>query len=203
LHKNRLLDNSTQSRGSHFLHPGELIIYDSPHIVETVLGSCVSITVFDTFLRVGGICHALLARGLVNADSCKKINKARFKYVKCCIYFLTDFFLKNLGSERRHLEYKLFGGAALFSFNNKEQLPKSINIGRENIREAEELAQLLGFSYKARKTGGDRGYKLFFYTDTGEVLVREINRPGYREQNELLDENQKIENEIKNKLYLK
>ena len=42
------------------LKPGELLICREPHEVTTVLGSCVSITMFNARLGLAAICHAML-----------------------------------------------------------------------------------------------------------------------------------------------
>jgi len=40
-----------------YLKPGELYIGEKPTKVITVLGSCVSITLFSKRLNIGAICH--------------------------------------------------------------------------------------------------------------------------------------------------
>ncbi len=44
----------------YYLRPGELHIADHPGIVTTVLGSCVSVTMFSRRREVGAICHGLM-----------------------------------------------------------------------------------------------------------------------------------------------
>ena len=43
------------------LHPGELYFGAAPKRIRTVLGSCVAISVWHPQLRVGGLCHYLIA----------------------------------------------------------------------------------------------------------------------------------------------
>src|SRR5258706_9681502 len=44
-----------------FLQPGEYFIGDASHRIHTVLGSCVSITLWNPSSRVGAMSHFLLA----------------------------------------------------------------------------------------------------------------------------------------------
>ena len=43
-----------------FLHPGECYFGGGPTRIATLLGSCVSITVWHPRLLVGGMCHYML-----------------------------------------------------------------------------------------------------------------------------------------------
>ena len=43
-----------------FLRPGDVTVGKAPAEVSTVLGSCVSVTMFAERLKLGAICHALL-----------------------------------------------------------------------------------------------------------------------------------------------
>ena len=45
-----------------FLHPGDWYFGDKHHKVRTLLGSCVSITLWHPKAKLGGMCHYLLAR---------------------------------------------------------------------------------------------------------------------------------------------
>ena len=46
-----------------YLKPGELHFATGPTVVSTVLGSCVSVTMFDRLSGAAAICHALLPEG--------------------------------------------------------------------------------------------------------------------------------------------
>jgi chemotaxis protein CheD len=43
-----------------FIHPGEVFFSDVPAHVHTLLGSCISITLWHPELRIGGMCHFTL-----------------------------------------------------------------------------------------------------------------------------------------------
>jgi hypothetical protein len=43
-----------------YLHPGQMCCCERPSRVETVLGSCVAVTMWNARLQIGCICHAVL-----------------------------------------------------------------------------------------------------------------------------------------------
>ena len=44
----------------HYLYPGTLFVHRQPHRITTVLGSCVSVCLWNQTARLGGINHYLL-----------------------------------------------------------------------------------------------------------------------------------------------
>ena len=86
-----------------FLKPGEIVIMvEHPVVVMTILGSCVSITMFCKRLKAGAICHALLP-GNGSAGRAGYHVDASIKIMLTKIY--------NYGIQPPELEVKLFGGA--------------------------------------------------------------------------------------------
>ena len=45
---------------THFLYPSTLFASREPFIVNTILGSCVAVCIYDTVLKFGGINHYML-----------------------------------------------------------------------------------------------------------------------------------------------
>jgi len=45
---------------THFLYPAALFASRTPHMVTTILGSCVAICLYDPILKFGGINHYML-----------------------------------------------------------------------------------------------------------------------------------------------
>ena len=67
---------------------------------------------------------------------------------------------------------KCFGGADMFS--RKIEKPGVVSVGRQNIMTAEETLKREGFTIAKQDVGGLGGRKLFFYTHTGEVLLKRL-----------------------------
>ncbi|BDV42466.1 putative chemoreceptor glutamine deamidase CheD 2 [Geotalea uraniireducens] len=147
-----------------YLKPGEFYFSVEPSLVTTVLGSCVSVTMFDRTSRTAAICHALLPEGLQDDV---------FRYVDTSILRMLKVFAEQ-GIARQQLEVKLFGGSGMLGIvktgTGKE------GIGSRNIEIARQVLAAEGLTVTAADVGGVRGRKLFFYTHTGEVLLKRLRR---------------------------
>ncbi|MGK0289246.1 MAG: chemotaxis protein CheD [bacterium] len=162
-----------------YLKPAEAYISGGEQsIVGTILGSCVSITVFHRKKMIGGIFHALLPRkNKVKQFQVPTLYDLQeddiLKYVDTSfLYLLREF--EKLQCPREELEIKLFGGADMFSVPDETK-----TVGRQNIELATDLLNRLGFKVLASDTGGKNGRKLYFYTHTGEVLLQRIKRNAF------------------------
>ncbi|WP_298436503.1 chemotaxis protein CheD [Geobacter sp.] len=144
-----------------YLRPGELHFGAAPTVVTTVLGSCVSVTMFERTSGTAAICHALLPEG----------NKGDgLRYVDTSILHMLALFSAR-GVSPARLEVKLFGGADLIGFGGSR-----IGVGRRNVEIARRVLSVSGLAVTAADVGGTRGRKLIFYTHTGEVLLKRLRR---------------------------
>ncbi|MBF0155060.1 MAG: chemotaxis protein CheD [Magnetococcales bacterium] len=155
------------------LAPGELFISESPVVVDTILGSCVSLTLYHPPTRIGAICHGVQPGG----DTPVALRTRRggrdecFRFVDCAIRHMLDYFASR-GIAPRQLSAKLFGGADMFPTHDLDN-----TIGRQNIRMAEQTIHAAGLFPIAVHVGGNLGRRIFFYTHTGEVLLRRLGNP--------------------------
>ncbi len=146
----------------YYLYVGTIFAHQEPYIVNTVLGSCISVCLWDVDLRIGGINHYQLA--LWNGDGL-----ATPKYGNIAINKLLAKMIK-LGSNKKKLVAKIFGGASVLQNSNG-----SMNIGKRNILLAEELLDELGIPIMASDVGGNQGRKMKFNTESGDVFIKKIN----------------------------
>lgn len=146
-----------------YLRPGELYVGREPTLVTTVLGSCVSATIFGRRLRAGAICHAVLPA----SDSYEPDPEA-FRFVDRSVQHLLDQ-MGRLGLSREELEVKAFGGAEGLASGGVR-----FGVGRRNVTALQRLLDRLGIPIAASDLGGTRGRKLVFYTDTGEVYLKRL-----------------------------
>lgn len=144
-----------------YLKPGDIYLMPEPAVVTTVLGSCVSITMYHPWLKVGGICHGLLPNG---------DGREGFKYVDCAFRYMLQQF-RALGARAGEIQAKLFGGASLFS---AEGGAGSLSVGSKNVKTAMALIRREGIKLAASDTGGKVGRKILFHTDTGEVFLKRL-----------------------------
>jgi len=148
----------------HYLYPSALFASARPHKVVTVLGSCVSVCLWDPFLRIGGINHYMLP--LWNGEGL-----ASPKYGNIAIEKLIERMLY-LGSRKANLQAKIFGGGEVIDVN----ISGRFRIGERNIAIAKELLEEHRIPIVAQSVGGKRGRKLMFLTSTGEVFQKIIDK---------------------------
>ena len=159
-----------------FLHPGEIYVCREPAFVTTILGSCISVTLFAARLGVGGICHARLPLGR---------GPNPLDYVDTAIICMAKI-LDGMGVKRDETEVKLFGGADVLNQVNGS----GKSVGTQNIETAVEVIEDLGFRLSGHAVGGSSGRKLCFQTSTGTVswtyvgveVANQRNMPTYERQ---------------------
>lgn len=146
---------------THFLYPGALYAQKGECVVSTILGSCVSVCLWDPVLKIGGINHYMLA--LWNGEGLPSP-----KYGNIAITKLIEKIL-SLGSRKGDLKAKVFGGGEVL-----ESSCGILNISKRNIELAKEMLQNENIPVVASDVGGNLGRKLIFNTETGKVLVRKV-----------------------------
>jgi chemotaxis protein CheD len=159
-----------------YLKPGELYFSRDPAVVVTVLGSCISVTMFCKRLGIGGICHGLLPQCTGDGQgnqACSGDCVDGLKYVDCSVRKMVKMF-DQYKVPRGEIESKCFGGADLFEHYSGPLKAKTV--GAQNIAAAENILRREGLKPVAADIGGAQGRKIFFYTNTGEVLLKRLNR---------------------------
>lgn len=158
---------------SHFLKPADLYFTAESMVIKTVLGSCVTMTMFSPRTGIAAACHAVLPT--CNEKSCPLetcMNKNKF--VACVIPEMLRRF-KRLGIWPDELEIKMFGGADMLVVKKGSWSGENGRVGRKNILMARELVQNNNLKLKNADVGGTLGRKLFFDTETGEVLLKRLS----------------------------
>jgi chemotaxis protein CheD len=155
-------------RQSRFLGPGDWQVGEEPCRVETVLGSCVAVTAHCARRGVGAICHCVLpARGMGSGSG----TSGPAMYVESCIPGMFEWFEAH-GMRVSELELKVFGGADM-------ELGGGVStaaVGRRNVEALLALVDARGLRLAASDVGGSAGRKMIFYSDTGEVWVKQLER---------------------------
>ncbi len=146
---------------SHYLLAGSLMAPAQPHVITTVLGSCVSVCLWDCVLRIGGMNHYMLP--LWNGEGL-----ASPKYGNIAVAKLLQQ-LQDLGSNKRNLRAKIFGGGVVLNVTNP-----FMNIGERNVRLAEDVLRRENIPIVSSDTGGRTGRKIIFHTENGIVLVKKL-----------------------------
>lgn len=150
-----------------YLHPGEICISPHPRKVITVLGSCVSVTMFNPRLRTGAICHGTLPRCRSTNKECPDPCIEAFKFMDCAILYMLRKF-RGLGIMNNEIEIKVFGGADTLASKS------SNTIGSQNIRTTLDILGKEKLRVIAADVGDSFGRKLIFYTHTGDVYLKRL-----------------------------
>ncbi len=148
---------------THYLLPGALFVQQDECTVITVLGSCVSVCLWDPRNKIGGINHYMLP--FWNGEG---LASPRFGNI--AIMKLIERMLES-GADRRNLQAKVFGGGDML-----KATAAVMNIGRRNIVLAQDLLRDERIPVISADTGGKYGRKLLFNTQTGVVLVKLLKK---------------------------
>ena len=129
--------------------------------ISTLLGSCVSITLWHPRKRIGGMCHYMLTERKRRIDAPPDGRYASEAF---------ELFLQHVARERTQpSEYqaKLFGGANMFGETTGERL----DIGARNIAYGLELLASRHIAIVSRHVGGNGRRKLHFDLWSGDVWL--------------------------------
>jgi chemotaxis protein CheD len=143
----------------HFLFPATIFGHQLPHRVQTILGSCVSVCLFDEVLKLGAINHFMLPQW----NGCGMPSP---KYGDVAMHRLLEKMI-GMGSRQESIVAKVFGGA------DQHLIGKgSFNVGSRNIDTALSILENEHIRIVAQNTGGNRGRKLLFFTNTNQVFIK-------------------------------
>jgi len=162
-----------------FLQTGDCFFGVQPTLVSTVLGSCVAVIIHVPKMGIGTICHALLPdssdrRGHVSHEPqvCRYVDTALQNMLET---------LDKIGVPRRDLVIKLFGGSTGVAVRGMEN--STYDIGRRNIEMARKLLKFARLDIQVEDVGGNKGRKLMFHTQTGEVWVKRLRQTAFENLN--------------------
>lgn len=135
---------------------------DPAAVLSTVLGSCVSVCLYDRGAGVGGMNHFLLAgTGLAAGDD--------LRYGVNAMELLVNELLR-AGADRSKLSAKLFGGARMTGHAG--------DIGRLNARFACDFLARQGITCLSQSLGGVLARRVQFCPTTGAARQLQIAGPG-------------------------
>lgn len=148
---------------STFIHVGQIHIDDAPHAISTVLGSCISVCLYDSTLGIGGMNHYLLPFWNGNGLQSPKFgNIAIPKLIEA---------MMAKGSSSKTIQAKIFGGASMNMTGTEAMM-----IGEKNILVAKEILKEYKISIVAEDVGGHNGRKIQFDLERGKVLLKYAQR---------------------------
>ncbi len=145
--------------------PGEYFVSQVPMIVRTVLGSCVSACVRDPLSGVGGMNHFMLP--VPAGDGRSDSWGASARYGCYAMELLIGEILKR-GGCRDRLEVKVFGGGRIYDSH--------LDIGAANVAWVLNYLERKGFRPVTTDLGDLYPRKIYYFTESGRVLLKKTDR---------------------------
>jgi len=153
---------SEKSLSTHYsLQPGYILVPEEPVGISAVIGSGVSVCIYNKKKRIGGMNHFLYPSITIKG-------KTTALYGNIATTSLLRMMLAQ-DSSIEHLEAQLYGGAYHPEKNNKD-------IGRENIEIAKKILLKNRISITSQDVGGVKGRKVVFNTGSNDVAVLKVER---------------------------
>ena len=142
-----------------YLHPGHIHVTETPIDITTVVGSCVSVCLWDRASTLAGMNHFVLPTTMSDGSSLKHGDYATEALVER---------LLDLGASPSNLRARLFGGSCVI-----EAFRSSGNdLGSKNVAVARRILGQRRIPILQEDVGGSAGRKLVFHTDDGAVTVK-------------------------------
>ncbi|MFN3412236.1 MAG: chemotaxis protein CheD [Exilispira sp.] len=157
----------TINKKEYFLNPGELIISKEPVIIKTVLGSCVAVCIYCKKQKIGAICHYLL-------PVCPDIANPSTKYGDIAINLMIKKLKEEYHCEIIELKAYIIGGAFIV-FDEKQVF----FVGEQNVEIAKKVLDKHKIPIIYTDVLGERGKRVIFNTETGEIKVSIIEHINY------------------------
>jgi chemotaxis protein CheD len=146
-----------------FLQPGGFYFGGAPTRIRTLLGSCVSMTLWHPALRIGGMCHFMLP------SRRHKTGEIDGKYADEALEL---FLLAAARYKTRSTDFhvKLFGGSNMFPEHYKKK--GGTNIAAMNVAAAQMLTARHNLNITAHDLGRTGHRNIILDIESGHVWVR-------------------------------
>lgn len=143
------------------VHPGQVRVSAEPQAFMTIVGSCVTVCVYDPVRRAGGLNHFLLPRRPGGAQSPRFGEGAMQELFER---------ITGLGAVRERLLAKVFGGACLL----RSRQARGRHLGDDNVDLAFSVLAAARIPVVSEDVCGTCGRKVIFHADTGDAWVRRL-----------------------------
>lgn len=156
-------ESNPTSFQEYLLRPGYIYISRLPTLISTVLGSCVAVALWDKKREYGGMNHFLYP--LVRSPG-----QATAQFGNVAIKALVQLFLDE-GSQRKHLEAQIFGGA-----HRTESSSEEVEICQQNVAIGRQILARNKIPIVSEDVGGTKGRKIVYNTFTNDVAVFRVEK---------------------------
>ncbi len=139
-----------------FLKIGDVQVSNTPIVFKTILGSCVSVCIWDIKSYHGGMNHFLLPLAPADEQSAKYGDYSIRKLILS---------IKALVPTETSLIAKIFGGANTVAVIRNP-------IGDKNVKMAKQILAENNIEIVAEDTGGTKSRFIHFDSSSGKILVK-------------------------------
>jgi chemotaxis protein CheD len=151
-----------------FLQPGEYFVGDAAHRIRTVLGSCVSVTLWNPRQRVGAMSHFMLATRGRPARRGAAMLDARYGD-EALHLMLEELAARNVTAAE--CQAKIFGGGDMFPGRGASA---AFAVGRRNGEAARALLEARGIELASESLYGEGHRQIMFDVSSGHVWSRQV-----------------------------
>lgn len=151
--------DTAEGRPRVHLHAGQIYASAVSTEIVTILGSCVSICLYDAARGIGGLNHFMLPSDSATPNP---------RYLRHALDMLLEQ-LSAMGASRSRLQAKLFGGASVLKFG-----ASAIDLGSRNVEAARARLAQDRIPIVEECVGGSRGRKLTFITSDGTSRIKQV-----------------------------
>lgn len=156
-----------------FLQPGDCFVGDAGYTMRTLLGSCVSITLWHPESCTGAMSHFLLPN---RVDAlCVELDG---RYGEDALQLMLEG-MQQSGIDPQRCEAKIFGGASMFP---QQELPRGFHVGQRNGMLARKLLREHGIPIVSQHLYGVGHRQMIFQVATGDVWARQLPLAGIPER---------------------
>ena len=156
---------------------GGFYVTDSPSLITTSLGSCVSVTMFDPKAKIGGLNHIVLPGTFIQSECMQMLEEEDSRYGIFSMEKLL-YKMKNLGADKKNLCVKLFGASLLISDKDEQKMctgtNSSINVQKQNIEFVKAFLSMTRLKIHEELIFQKEALRITLNTLNGDVEVKRI-----------------------------
>jgi chemotaxis protein CheD len=160
-----------------FLQPGEYFVGDADYVIRTLLGSCVSITLWHPIKRIGAMSHFLLPSRNTHA-----VTRPDGRYGEEAMWLMLSE-LEQHNIRATECEGKIFGGGNMFPAHKRSD---ASHVGQKNGEVARTLLYSHDIKVVSESLFGVGHRQVIFDVASGDVWARQVQmaETELREKNE-------------------
>jgi len=145
-----------------FLNPGEIAFGEAPLTIATLLGSCVSATLWHPEKKIGGMCHILLPEKPGSEHDTKVASGAVYYFIRA---------MRKYNTIAPDYEVRLYGGGNMFPHIKRSA---KMDVGNRNILMMRQILMQTGFRLRKGldEVGGNDYRRLTLDVSTGKVILK-------------------------------